>query len=196
VPDYQIFQIIRRYPYWAKFFFLLLLYLGCTTNSFRYRFNLLDQCHQGPLLCFLSVHNWRSWWSRSQGSGYTIADTCLKASLNMSLKPAVSLIKLFSGKKQNFWSWGPHSSARLLGLLNYRTPDYWSYATYVTGCFNLHQSPWGVLLYISHSQYVLKICISTRDHYSLHVTWFTMGLPCKHVTYNIVIALENAKFAQ
>jgi hypothetical protein len=55
-------------------------------------------------------------------SGNTTDDTFLKASLNMSLKPAVSLMKLFSGKKQNFWSWGLLSSARLLGLINYRTP--------------------------------------------------------------------------
>ena len=41
-----------------------------------------------------------------KGSGDMTVDTFLKTSLNMSLKPTVSLMKLFSGKKQNFWSLG------------------------------------------------------------------------------------------
>jgi hypothetical protein len=35
-------------------------------------------------------------------SGDRTVDTFLMASLNMSLKPAVSLMKLFSGKKKTF----------------------------------------------------------------------------------------------
>jgi hypothetical protein len=38
----------------------------------------------------------------AKGSGDTTLNIFLKASLKTSLKPAVSLMKLFSGKTQNF----------------------------------------------------------------------------------------------
>jgi len=60
-----------------------------------------------------------------KGSGDTTVDTFLKASEHAP-QSCCFTDEAISGKKQNLWSWGLLSSAKLLGILNYRIPDYWN----------------------------------------------------------------------
>jgi hypothetical protein len=128
VPYYRIFHIFRQSLYWAKVLWVIffncfyiwaaqLIHLDITLIC---RFSVIKDL----FYALWSVHSWRSWWSGSQEVRRYHKLTCSWRPLAAcpSNLP-VSLMKLISGKKQNFWSWRLLSSARLLGLLNYRTPD-------------------------------------------------------------------------
>jgi hypothetical protein len=85
-------------------FLLLLLFLGCTTDSRSIHLDLLHllvQSHLDPLLCFWSLYSWRIWWSRRQGIRRYHKGWCTDILAGLSARPwdlLVSAIKLFMVK--------------------------------------------------------------------------------------------------
>jgi hypothetical protein len=90
-------------------------------TAFGYLLHLLIQGHRGPLRYFLESSIFEiDYGVRDKGSGDTATidlQTLLEDFLNMSLRSAYSLMKLFSINKQNFQSLGYFS----------QVSDYWDF---------------------------------------------------------------------
>jgi hypothetical protein len=117
VLNYQIFWIIRWYLHWPEF--LQVIFCYCSYNwalqliRAVFHLDIWLSCWFRVirvLFCaFWSLHSWRSWWTRDKGQ-----EILQQLLYRQYWRPfwtcpwdlPVSMMKLFSGKKQNFRSWG------------------------------------------------------------------------------------------
>ena len=100
MPDYGIFQIIRQYLCWPKFW--PLVYWGCTTIKGVFQLDISFICRlrviRVPLCIFCSLHSLRNWWNMGQGSRryqYSWCTDTVGGLFEMSLRPACFIDEVF-----------------------------------------------------------------------------------------------------